>query len=253
MTRPASESPSDNEDAGYNEDLTYVHDRAFTGFAQEYAPALLRILERSGIPSGHVIDIGCGCGVWARALVDAGYEVTGSDLSRTVIDIARRRVPEADLHVSSFAECPIPQCDAVTILGEVFNYTLDRHHGLPALGEFARRAFRSLRAGGVMILDVAEPGRHRDRTRMFWEGDDWTCLADFKLDESQRQLTRRVVTFRQIGEHWRRQEEIRLLHLFDSRDIAAILRALGFRVRVVRRFDNYVLPGRLAGFIARKP
>ena len=52
------------------------------------------------LPTGaRVLDVGCGTGVpTARLLCDAGFEVTGIDISAGMLELARRNVPESDLH-----------------------------------------------------------------------------------------------------------------------------------------------------------
>lgn len=52
------------------------------------------------LPGGsRVLDLGCGTGLpSARQLVDAGCEVVGVDLSRGMIDLARKYVPDATFH-----------------------------------------------------------------------------------------------------------------------------------------------------------
>lgn len=111
-------SPAD----AYRSDLAFIHDTGFGDFARGSAPGLLKLLLDHGITEGQVVDLGCGSGIWARALTDAGYHVLGVDLSPAMIELARQRVPEADFQVGSFCNLPIPTCRAVTALGEVFNY-----------------------------------------------------------------------------------------------------------------------------------
>ena len=89
---------------GYGEDLAYIHDVGFGGFARDAAPALLALLRAAGVTSGTVLDLGCGSGIWARELLDAGDQVTGIDLSPAMIEIARRRAPEAAFTVGSFLD-----------------------------------------------------------------------------------------------------------------------------------------------------
>lgn len=119
--------------AAYAEDLAYVHDRGYGAFARGATPGLLNWLRRAGIADGLVVDFGCGSGIWARALVDAGYDVLGVDLSPAMIDLARRHVPAAEFRVESFLRCRLPPCRAVTALGEVFNYLFDANNSADAL------------------------------------------------------------------------------------------------------------------------
>jgi ribosomal protein L11 methylase PrmA len=54
---------------GYKEDLAYIHDVGFGAFSSESAPGLLEILRQKGIEKGLVVDLGCGSGIWAKALL----------------------------------------------------------------------------------------------------------------------------------------------------------------------------------------
>src|ERR1051326_4058162 len=106
-------------DTPYGDDLAYIHDAGFGGFANGSAPGLLALLDRAGLAARLVVDLGCGSGIWARHLTDAGFPVVGVDISPAMIKLARKRVPEAEFHVASFLDFEISACGAVTALGEV--------------------------------------------------------------------------------------------------------------------------------------
>ena len=74
----------------YETDLAFVHDSGFGGFANDSAPGLLAAFNKAGINDGPVVDLGCGSGIWARHLTDAGYDVTGIDISPAMIKLARK-------------------------------------------------------------------------------------------------------------------------------------------------------------------
>src|SRR5215208_5558836 len=97
----------------YREDLAYIHDVGHGDFALQSAPGILEILARNGIRDGLVVDVGCGSGLWARELVEAGYRVVGIDISEAMIELSRSRVPEAEFRVESLFEADIPPCRAV--------------------------------------------------------------------------------------------------------------------------------------------
>jgi SAM-dependent methyltransferase len=237
----------------YQDDLAYIHDTGYGAFARGSSPGLLRLLRQNGITGGVVVDLGCGSGIWAGALADAGYEVVGADVSPAMIALARRRVPGAVFHVASFLEFPVPACRAVTALGEVFNYLFDPKNSLRALRRVCRRVFDALAPGGLLVFDVAEPGRCRGLTQRFAEGEDWACLVDLRHDVARRRLTRRIVSFRKVGDSYRRHEETHTQQLYPGSSVAAMLRDVGFRVRRERRYGDYRLAPRVAAFVARKP
>ena len=137
----------------YKRDLAHVHDVGFGRFAEQSAPGVLNILRRRGISSGLVIDLGCGSGLWARRLVDAGYGVLGIDASPHMIAIARQRVPEATFRTASFLDGNFPPCAAITSLGECFNYLFDERTNRTSLCRLFRRAHRALQPGGLFLFD----------------------------------------------------------------------------------------------------
>lgn len=143
----------------YREDLAYIHDVGFAYYALESAPGILEVLDRNGIREGLVVDLGCGSGLWARELTKARYRVLGIDISESMIDIARRRVPEAEFRVGSVFEADVPLCEAVTAIGEVLNYLFDPDNGRGRLVRLFRRVYDALAPGGVFVFDIAEPGQ----------------------------------------------------------------------------------------------
>jgi hypothetical protein len=80
----------------------------------------------------------------------------------------------------------------------------------------------------------------------------WTCLVEYRQDVARQQLTRRIVSFRKIGDSYRRHEETHTQQLFPGSEIAGMLREFGFRVRLVRSYGDYPLPKRVVGIVARK-
>jgi SAM-dependent methyltransferase len=237
----------------YDDDLAYIHDTGFGGFARGSSPGLLTLFRQHGITEGVVVDLGCGSGIWARALADSEYEVIGVDISPAMIELARQRVPEATFHVQSFVEFPVPPCRAVTALGEVFNYLFDPKNSLRTLQRVCQGVFDALTPKGLLVCDVAEPGRCQGLTQRFTEGEDWTCLVEVRQDVARQRLTRRIVSFRKVGDSYRRHEEAHTQQLYPGRGIADMLRTIGFRVRLVRSFGGFPLAERVVGIVARKP
>lgn len=238
----------------YKEDLAFIHDAGHTDFALKSAPGILEILARNGIGKGLVVDLGCGSGVWAQELTRAGYEVLGIDISESMIRIARRRAPRAEFRVESMFKADLPACDAVTSISECLNYMFDSGDDGRKLARLFRRIYDALNPGGLFIFDVAEPGQIKKgaKVRGFSEGEGWVIALEKEEDTARRIFTRRITSFRKVGNHYRRDDEIHRQRLYRSSEIAAQLRETGFLVRVIRSYGKHGLPSRHAAFIARK-
>jgi SAM-dependent methyltransferase len=236
----------------YDVDLAYIHDTGYGDFARNAAPGVLKIILQCADTSRLVVDLGCGSGIWSRALVDAGYEVVGVDVSAPMIEIARQRVPEARFHVGSFVDFGIPECRSVTGLGEVFNYLFDPRNSLATLRRVCQRVFEALIPGGVLIFDIAEPGRCAGLKQAFKVGADWACLVELLHDESQQQLARRIVTFRKVGDTYRRHEETHWQQLYERAAVAEILQSVGFQCDIVSGYGASAFPTGDVGLVARK-
>jgi len=237
----------------YKDDLAYIHDVGFGDFAKNSAPGLLDLLSKNGLETGLVVDLGCGSGIWAEELIDAGYGVRGVDVSPAMIAIARKRVPEAEFLNASLLRVKLPRCDAVTSLGECFNYLFDKSNNITELRRLFQRVYAALKPGGLFIFDIAEPGRGKGPRQKHVEGKGWTVLVEVDEDTTSNRLTRRITSFRKIGKLYRRDEEIHRLQLYRRAEIAKELRDAGFRVRTIGAYGEQRMIKGCVGFVARKP
>src|SRR5688572_8635664 len=70
-------------------------------------PTYEEALRRLAIePGQQLLEVGCGSGVFLRAAADRGVRPTGLDAAPALIELARARVPEADLHVGDMQFLP---------------------------------------------------------------------------------------------------------------------------------------------------
>lgn len=238
----------------YCDDLAYIHDVGYRDYALKSAPGILDILAQNNIREGLIIDLGCGSGLSASVFTKAGYGVFGVDISASLIAIARTRVPQATFQVESLFKATIPSCQAVVSIGECFNYLFDSDNNSQTLIQLFERIYASLTSGGLLIFDIAEPGQvETTPTKNFTEGEDWVVLVEKEENRDKSILTRRIITFRKVGEDYRRDDEVHLLQLYKATDVAKNLHEVGFQVQVAQSYGKYNLPTAHVAFIARKP
>ena len=77
----------------YGPDQAQIHHTRFGDLAADAARLLIERLDAVGLTDGHVMDLGCGSGILAAALIAAGYAVTGVDISSAMIDLSLVNAP----------------------------------------------------------------------------------------------------------------------------------------------------------------
>jgi SAM-dependent methyltransferase len=238
----------------YRDDLAYIHDAGFGRFAHHAAAFVLEMLQKRRVSSGRVVDLGCGSGILAEKLSQAGYDVLGFDISRAMIAMSRKRVPAARFRHESFLNAELPPCVAVTAVGEIFNYLFDKRNTGAQLRKLFGRVHDALQPRGLFVFDVALIGRVPEgRRRAFTEGHDWACLFEAEEDPRRKTLTRRITSFRKVAEHYRRDHEVHHLRLYDRDWLVSQVRDAGFRARALKGYGEFTFPPGYAGVLAHKP
>ncbi len=120
---------------------------------EQQLPTYEEAIRRVGISEGQrVLEVGCGTGVFLRAAADRGAEVYGLDASEALLELARARVPEADLRVGDLELLPYGD-DAFDVVAGFNSFFFDLD-----LVEALREAGRVAKPGAPVVIQVW--GRH---------------------------------------------------------------------------------------------
>jgi SAM-dependent methyltransferase len=217
------------EDPHYGPELARVHHAYFGDVARAAAGELLARLARGGFTSGTVADLAAGTGILARAMTDAGFDAWGVDLSEDMLRIARSEAKAAQLVRGSLWSQDLPRCVGAAAVGEALCYATDPAAGLFALGARLRAVHAALDRGGVLLLDVAGPGRSgpTGTRRGFWRGEDF-ALGLEEDESASLGLTRSITVFLPRGDLWERIHEVHRLHLYGPEVVQGLLERAGF-------------------------
>ena len=111
-----------------------------------------------------VLDVGCGVGRWSRRLAARGAEVTGIDLSPTMISEARRRAAaDGVAQHCRFLVQDLAVLDAGEEFDVVLGVTVLQHIvDAEALRTVVQRMAAHLKVGGTLIMLEAAPNRADD-------------------------------------------------------------------------------------------
>ncbi len=217
----------------YGADQALIHHTRFGDLAADAARLLIERMHAVGLMEGRVTDLGCGSGILAAALVAAGYEVMGVDISSAMIELARANAPGGSFTVGSVHDAILEPSAGVTATGEVLNYATDSRAGLDAVRSLAVRVFDSLEPGGVFLLDIATPGRNlgANPRHVFHEHESW--LLGMHATEDGSSLRRRIaILVREPDGRYRRVDEHHELVLYGVPDVVSALESVGFSVKV---------------------
>ena len=231
----------------YPPDLARIHDEGFGDFARAAAAELLTRLPASGL----VVDLGCGTGITAAVLSDAGHDVLGIDISEDMLAIARARAPRATFRQGSVWDADLPRCTAVSAIGEVVNYAADDRAGADALPGLFARVYDALEPGGLFMFDFATPGRVTQRSGGPGEvsGNGWRIVSSASEDEHARTLERRM----EIEMDGERRVEVHRLRLYDADLVRKCLEGPGFSSEALDRYSDFGFWPGYAAFAAVKP
>lgn len=167
----------------------------FAGYKAVLGSIYRRIMERGG---GRVLDVGLGTGTLSARLHAQGCELYGQDFSERMLDIARKRMPGAQLFCADFAAglcTPLKKREYDFI---VSTYAL---HHLDTAGKTAliRELYAQLVPGGTLFIgDIAfENAGELEKCRDFC-GEEWDD-DEYYFDCAEMQRIFPEMTFEKLS------------------------------------------------------
>jgi SAM-dependent methyltransferase len=159
--------PSDLSGPGapvyYSDGFAYFYERYYTWWVREFSPLLAAYL-RDRVAEPSVLDLCCGTGESAGIFLDAGWRVTGVDLSRGMLGRARRKLAaqldagRLRLIESDATKFVVPDRVAACIsMDGALNHLLSPRQ---VRASFARVS-EALLPGGQFVFDLYEPPHFR--------------------------------------------------------------------------------------------
>jgi SAM-dependent methyltransferase len=158
---------------------------------------LLPELHRHGLSGNRLLDVACGTGKSFMPMLADGWDVTGCDISASMIARARAKVGDAArLSVADMRELPLfGEFDLVWCLDDALNYVLSAEEFVQALHGMRD----NLAAEGLLMFDVntiltyrtffAEVERaERGGKRFVWRGLAATDVAPGSICESRLEV-----------------------------------------------------------------
>jgi len=236
----------------YHRDLSYIHAAAFESIAKGAARETASRLRNCTTNVQKVLDVGCGAGPLTKALLEAGFDVTGTDSSAEMLELARGNVPKARFLYESAYEVDVRGYDAVVAVGEPLTYHADHLAADNLVSSLFRRVGQTIPTGGMFIFDVIGLGEPSLTGRSWKSGDDWAMLVETFEDQTERKLIRNIETFRRVDGSYRRGREVHSVRLFDVSELREQLGSHGFVIETAQSYGSQPLPPRRHAFFATR-
>jgi predicted TPR repeat methyltransferase len=123
---------------------------AVMGDRAKAAEQLRALIRKANPKANNVLELGCGTGSILKHL-SKHYDVWGLDLSKQMLSIARKKVPQARLSRQSMVTFHLPQSfDVVCCVFDSINHIASFTHWKSLFAN----VYRHLSAGGVFIFDI---------------------------------------------------------------------------------------------------
>jgi ubiquinone/menaquinone biosynthesis C-methylase UbiE len=215
------------------------------GFAKEAAPKLRAFYEATGMGQQNrkLLDVCCGTGVLACHFLQAGYQVTGLDLSESMLGYARENNMEATVR----GQANWVHADATDFqIDDGFGLVLSTFDALNhLLSEDALQAcftcvIRVLKPGGWFIFDLnTRNGLRRWEGMTVEERPDYTLLNRGIYDDASGKVLARITGFlRQEDGYYERFEELAYNLVLDMFSVQKYLVKAGFSLAYFARLAD---------------
>lgn len=199
-------------------------------------------------PNKTGVDVGAGTGISTIAIKEAGYDVSGTDVSAKMLSVA---------YFTSGGEIPFYKQSAegltgfknlgfVTAVNDVVNYLTPEK-----ATKFFGKAYRSLANGGVLVFDVSSPYKYEnvlDKNVFCDASEDVSYIWFNTLKDGKMTMDLTFFKLEDDGSYIREDERhVQYVHQKDFLENS--LEAAGFKVVSVKEIEN----GERFIFTVKKP
>lgn len=110
---------------------------------------LVELIEKEILKPCRALDVGCGTGNYSIYLAKNGFEVTGIDISKKAIAIAKTKAKNTQFIASDVFSFPLTYNDS---FGFILEYSVLHHISFEKTDNYVARLFSLLRKGGYLLL-----------------------------------------------------------------------------------------------------
>lgn len=136
------------------------------------------------LSSPRLLDLGCGPGLYGALFSQAGFQVTGVDISQRSIDYARQLDARAEYQCGNYLDIDFSGAfDVVTLIYCDFGVLKPEDRAL-----LLNKVYKALKPGGIFVFDVCSLRQYETRIEErswsyenggYWSEKPYVCLYAF--------------------------------------------------------------------------
>lgn len=188
-------------------------------------------------PNKTGVDVGAGTGLITRALYDAGYFVTGTDVSYEMLNYATSvsdgKIPFIYQKAQNFSG--FSGLGFVTAVNDVVNYLSPKN-----AVKFFKKVYSSLANGGVFIFDVSSEYKLKNvigNNTFTCEDENVSYIWNNYSSGDKIYMDLTVFTLNDDGNYTRRDES-HVQYVHTKEFISSALKEIGFSIKVEGEFGK---------------
>lgn len=199
-------------------------------WGNSFTELALRVLEKLVFPhlpaKARILDLCCGTGQLAQALIARGYQVTGLDRSREMLRFARENAPAGEFIVDDARSFKLSDShNAVVSTFDSLNHIMT----LKELTSVFRNVYAALQEGGFFFFDL----NMEEGYKACWDDnygiveDDHVYVVRTSYFPEER-IAQFDTTIFYLQEEWQRSDLMLLQKCYSEAEVHSTLEAVGF-------------------------
>ncbi|USK44102.1 class I SAM-dependent DNA methyltransferase [Cytobacillus oceanisediminis] len=208
------------------DDFAYYYNKHWGTFNITLMKSVRELFLKSLPARGKILDLCCGTGQFANRLSSLGYDVTGIDISKNMIEVAQSSKTKAKFIVGDITDYYTGETyDGITSIFDSLNHILKEED----LGKVFQIAFNSLNKGGVLFFDMLMEEGFKD----YWNSKnskvtDNHVYIDNSYYDNETKLGTHVFTIFQNLDGWQRIDGKVTERAYKLETVLNLLYAAGF-------------------------
>ena len=208
--------------------FAWLYNREWAFFGERIFPGLKAIAGDSLPEGARILDLCCGTGQLAKALVEKGYRVTGIDGSAEMLRYSRKNAPTAEFILSDARAFKLlAKYNAVFSTFDSLNHVMS----LEELEKVFNSVFNCLAKRGIFIFDMTTKYHFEvlaKNIKEIREKPEYLYMMRTEYDAEKKRDKITITIFQSEGNLWNRSDTVLYQTWYPCKEVKSALEKAGF-------------------------